>query len=169
MRATIFKGGPILTMDGTHPDPELVVIGDDRIIAVGDAGLATRYPDAHTVELNGRTLSPGFIDAYNHLCIAALHPRWADLSEVATPDARRAALGARRSARRPRPRPRPMPPGCVIPELPELTVLPELPDFWEAPATHPASHWPGSSPIGIFPIPAASPLHIWVKFCPLCQ
>ena len=98
MRVTIFTGGPILTMDAAHPDPEIVVVGDDQIIAVGDAGLAQRYPDAHTVDLNGRTLSPGFIDAHNHLCIAALHPRWADLSDVRTPDALRAALRAQSEA-----------------------------------------------------------------------
>jgi len=98
VRVTIFTGGPILTMDAAHPDPEIVVVGDDQIIAVGDAGLAQRYPDAHTVDLNGRTLSPGFIDAHNHLCIAALHPRWADLSDVRTPDALRAALRAQSEA-----------------------------------------------------------------------
>lgn len=98
MRVTIFSGGPILTMDGAHPDPDVVVVGDDRIIAVGDAGLARRYPDAHTVDLDGRTLSPGFIDAHNHLCIAALNPRWADLSDVRTPDALRDALGAQAGA-----------------------------------------------------------------------
>lgn len=98
MHVTIFSGGPILTMDAAHPDPELVVIEDDRIIAVGNAGLAQRYPDAQTVDLAGRTLTPGFIDAHNHLCIAALHPRWADLSDVRTPDALRAALGAQAEA-----------------------------------------------------------------------
>ncbi len=92
MPFTIFFGGPILTMDGAQPKPEIAVIEDDRIIAVGDAGLAPRYPDAKAIDLKGRTLAPGFIDAHNHLCIAALHPRWADLGDVRTPDALRAAL-----------------------------------------------------------------------------
>jgi hypothetical protein len=89
---TIFSGGPILTMDGSQRDPALVAIEDDRIVAVGDAGLSDRYPDARRVDLDRRTLAPGFIDAHNHLCIAALHPRWADLSEARTPDALRSAL-----------------------------------------------------------------------------
>jgi predicted amidohydrolase YtcJ len=95
---TIFSGGPILTMDGAFPDPELVVIDRDRIVDVGEAGLAQRYPDAQVVDLDGRTLAPGFIDAHNHLCIAALHPRWADLSDAHTPDALRATLGAQADA-----------------------------------------------------------------------
>jgi hypothetical protein len=95
---TIFSGGPILTMDGAHSDPDLVVIEDDRIVAVGDTGLAPRYPDALIVNLEGRTLAPGFIDAHNHLCIAALHPRWADLGDARTPDVLRAALKAQADA-----------------------------------------------------------------------
>ncbi len=98
MPVTIFSGGPILTMDGACPDPGLVVIEDDRIVAVGDTALARRYPDAHAVDLDGRTLAPGFIDAHNHLCIAALHPRWADLSDVHTPEALCAALQAQARA-----------------------------------------------------------------------
>jgi predicted amidohydrolase YtcJ len=77
---TIFFGGPILTMDGAHPRAEVVVVENDRIVAVGESGLVSRYPEARSVHLDGRTLLPGFIDAHNHLCIAALHPRWADLS-----------------------------------------------------------------------------------------
>jgi hypothetical protein len=95
---TIFSGGPILTMDRAQPEVEIVVIQDDRIVAVGDAGLAPRYPDATTIDLKGRTLAPGFIDAHSHLCIAALHPRWADLSDVRTPDNLRTALRTQAAA-----------------------------------------------------------------------
>lgn len=98
MPGTIFSGGPILTMDGARPEAAVVVTEGDRIVAVGDAGLATRYPDAHAVDLRGRTLAPGFIDAHNHLCIAALHPRWADLSDVRSPEDLRAALRAQADA-----------------------------------------------------------------------
>ncbi|HEY7136873.1 MAG TPA: amidohydrolase family protein [Acidimicrobiia bacterium] len=83
--ATVFSGGPILTMDdapGASATAEVVVVHDDRIVAVGGDDLAARYPSAARVNLAGRTLLPGFIDAHNHLCIAALHPRFADLSAV---------------------------------------------------------------------------------------
>jgi predicted amidohydrolase YtcJ len=69
-----------------------VVIEDERIVAVGPASIADRFPGARTVDLDGRTLVPGFIDAHSHLCIAALHPRWADLSGVCESDGLRQAL-----------------------------------------------------------------------------
>jgi predicted amidohydrolase YtcJ len=96
--ATIFTGGPILTMDAAHRAAEVVAIEDDRIVAVGDATLRERFPDAATVDLGGRTLVPGFIDAHSHLCVAALHPRWADLSDVRDADGLRRALLAQASA-----------------------------------------------------------------------
>lgn len=91
---TVFSGGPILTMQAARPTAEVLVVDGDRIAAVGDGGLAARYPGARTVDLGGRMLVPGFIDAHTHLCIAALHPRWADLSAVTDLDGLRRALKA---------------------------------------------------------------------------
>src|SRR4030095_10158769 len=85
-------------MDPARPSAEAIVIEGDRIAAVGDAALLARYPDAAVVALHGRTLAPGFIDAHHHLCLAALHPRWADLADAADPDALRAALRAQAAA-----------------------------------------------------------------------
>ncbi len=95
---TAFTGGPILTMDRARPTADAIVIEGDRIVAAGEAALLANYPDASVVALEGRALLPGFIDAHHHLCIAALHPRWADLSGVADPDALRAALLAQAAA-----------------------------------------------------------------------
>jgi predicted amidohydrolase YtcJ len=95
---TIFSGGPILTMDASRPDAGAVVVENDRIVAVGESALARRYPDARTVDLAGRALVPGFIDAHSHLCIAALHPRWADLSGAREPGALSDALRAQAAA-----------------------------------------------------------------------
>jgi len=79
---TAFVGGTILTMDSQGAAAEAVVVEGDRIVAVGDRSTVAAVPDAAIVDLAGRTLVPGFIDAHTHLCIAALHPRWADLSDV---------------------------------------------------------------------------------------
>src|SRR5581483_5829651 len=66
------------------PEPEVVVIADGRIVDVGSRGLLAKYPDADVRDLTSRTLVPGFIDAHNHLSIAALEPVWVDVSEART-------------------------------------------------------------------------------------
>jgi predicted amidohydrolase YtcJ len=95
-----FVGGRILTMDPSSAEPEIVVIEGGRITAVGERALLDAYPGIVTESLAGRTLAPAFIDAHNHLSIAALHPLWADLSAVKTMDDLRAAL-AEQAAREP--------------------------------------------------------------------
>lgn len=75
-----FTGGRILTMDSGRLEPEALVVADGRVAAVGDVGILDRWPGCETVDLSGRLLAPGFIDAHNHLSLAALQPRWADLS-----------------------------------------------------------------------------------------
>lgn len=77
---TAFTGGRILSMDGAIGEPEVLVVEGDRIAAVGSRELLAAHPTALVVDLAGRTLLPGFIDAHNHLSIAALHPIWADLA-----------------------------------------------------------------------------------------
>ncbi len=92
MMAVCFTGGPILTMDSVRTGASVVVIDHGRIAAVGDRGLLEAHRGTEVVDLAGRTLVPGFIDAHNHLCIAALHPAWADLSLVSSVEELRAAL-----------------------------------------------------------------------------
>src|ERR1700710_1046972 len=82
MTITVFEGGRILTMDPAHAAVETVVVDAGRIAAVGGRGLGARYPGAEVVDLAGATLTPGFIDAHQHLSVSALQPRWADLSHV---------------------------------------------------------------------------------------
>jgi predicted amidohydrolase YtcJ len=75
-----FTGGTVLTMvPGANPATALVIDGD-RIVAAGGPEIVP--PDADIVELAGATLTPGFIDAHNHLSIAALHPVWNDVHGV---------------------------------------------------------------------------------------
>jgi len=94
MPARAFANGRILTMTPAPAPPEVIVVDGGRVAAVGDRGLLRSFPDAVVEDLAGRVLCPGFIDAHHHLSIAALHPMWADLSSVATPDALRVALVA---------------------------------------------------------------------------
>jgi predicted amidohydrolase YtcJ len=64
---------------GAAPADALLIDGD-RIVAAGGPHLIRA--DADIVDLDGATLTPGFIDAHNHLSIAALHPVWNDVHGV---------------------------------------------------------------------------------------
>ncbi|HKE74658.1 MAG TPA: amidohydrolase family protein [Acidimicrobiales bacterium] len=94
-----FVGGRVETMDG-GPAPGVVLVSGGRIEAVGDHGLLEGPGEVETVDLQGRLLLPGFVDAHHHLSIAALEPVWADLEGVDDPD-RAAALLADAAARTP--------------------------------------------------------------------
>lgn len=87
-------------MDPKCPHPEVIVIQDGRIAAVGARDLLSAFPDAALRDLDGRALLPGFIDSHNHLCIAALHPVWADLSKACSEEELRDAL-SEQAAREP--------------------------------------------------------------------
>jgi predicted amidohydrolase YtcJ len=89
--ALAFVGGRVLSMEPGGQADVLIVEGD-RIAAVGPRSIFDSRPDAEVVDLEGRTLLPGFIDAHNHLSLAALQPRWADLSQAEDAAAVRAAL-----------------------------------------------------------------------------
>ncbi|MCB1262913.1 MAG: amidohydrolase family protein, partial [Acidimicrobiales bacterium] len=84
--AVAFVGGRVRTMDPAHPDADVVVVRDGRIVAVGPAGLERAHPDAAVHDLAGRLLVPGFIDAHCHLSVAALRPTWGDASGCADLD-----------------------------------------------------------------------------------
>ena len=64
----VFTGGVVHTVDSNNSIAEAVAVSDGRILAVGsnpEVG-ATTGPGTRTVELNGRSLTPGFIDAHQH-------------------------------------------------------------------------------------------------------
>jgi predicted amidohydrolase YtcJ len=65
---TIYLGGDILTMNDDRPTVEAVAIKDGKILAVGDLQSLESYSDSstHRVDLKGKTLLPGFLDAHSH-------------------------------------------------------------------------------------------------------
>jgi predicted amidohydrolase YtcJ len=96
-RPVVFSGGPIRTMDAIGR-AEVAVVHRGRVAAVGETALLERWPDADHVDLAGHTLVPGFIDAHNHLSIAALAPCWGDAARIDGPDALVAAVRAQAAA-----------------------------------------------------------------------
>lgn len=65
----IYFGGPILTMNDAQPQVQALAVRGTQIAAVGDrqAVEALRGPDTRMVDLQGRTLIPGFVDPHSHL------------------------------------------------------------------------------------------------------
>ena len=71
--ALVLSGGRIVTCDPTRPQAEAVGVREGRIVAVGnlDEVLAAAGPSAEQIDLAGRTVVPGFIDAHNHFACTA--------------------------------------------------------------------------------------------------
>ncbi|GAB4349090.1 MAG: amidohydrolase [Candidatus Abyssubacteria bacterium] len=69
----ILKNGNILSMDSADTRASAVAVKWDRIFKVGDdrevSALATK--DTRIIDLQGKTLLPGFIDTHNHLSFYA--------------------------------------------------------------------------------------------------
>lgn len=65
----IFHNGSIITMDAPNPQAEAIEITGQMITAVGtnEEILALQTAETKLVDLNGRTLTPGFVDAHTHL------------------------------------------------------------------------------------------------------
>ncbi len=70
----IWTGGPILTMDDAAMQAEALAERDGLILAVGaaDAVMALRGPDTDIIDLAGRTMIPGFVDAHGHVFMIGL-------------------------------------------------------------------------------------------------
>ena len=69
LRETIYYGGNILTMVGDAPQyAEAIVEREGTIAFVGskEEALATYGGEAEEVDLRGKTMLPGFIDAHGH-------------------------------------------------------------------------------------------------------
>ncbi|MCU0919940.1 MAG: amidohydrolase family protein, partial [Burkholderiaceae bacterium] len=82
----IWTGGPILTMNDKALRAEAVAEAGGRIVAVGSraAVMKHRGPQTQVIDLQGRTLLPGFVDAHGHMMIGGLQALGANL--LAPPD-----------------------------------------------------------------------------------
>jgi hypothetical protein len=78
---TLYHNGDILTMEGESPQyAEALVVSDGKIAYVGDkASARENYTGAKEVDLEGKTLLPGFIDAHGHLMNAGFQALAANL------------------------------------------------------------------------------------------
>ena len=69
---TVFKNGHVYTMNREMPYVSAVAIEDDKIVYVGnDEGAKSYENGAKVIDLNGKMLIPGMIDAHCHPSLAA--------------------------------------------------------------------------------------------------
>jgi len=76
----LFVNATVLTMDASLPVAQALAVKDGRIVEVGgtDEVLWLREDDYELIDLEGRTVVPGFVDPHNHFSIGAFDTLWAD-------------------------------------------------------------------------------------------
>ncbi len=91
MKKTLFYNAGVITMDGECPRASAVLVGDGKILRVGEqippeSGMELR-------DLHGAVMLPGFVDAHSHITAAARRRLMVDLAPC---DTRQAVLDALR-------------------------------------------------------------------------
>src|SRR5262245_61935974 len=92
---TIYAGGPILTMEGDSAQyAEAIAVKDGTLLFVGEKAGALAFQGAGTrlVDLRGRTLLPGFIDAHAHVWNVGFQALAANL--LPAPDGKATSIAA---------------------------------------------------------------------------
>jgi predicted amidohydrolase YtcJ len=89
----VYRGGPVLTVDAENRVVEALGVEDGRIAAVGSEAdvLAWAGSSPRIVELDGRALVPGFVDAHGHFPGEGVWARVADLNPPPIGDVERLA------------------------------------------------------------------------------
>jgi predicted amidohydrolase YtcJ len=65
----VFKNGNVYTANDKAPEAQAIAVKADRIVFVGTNAAAQRFVGANTrvVDLQGKTVLPGFTDSHQHL------------------------------------------------------------------------------------------------------
>ena len=82
----VFYNGKIITMDTACPRAEALVVEGNRIFGVGSSEdmLAVSHAPDQRVDLEGKTVIPGLIDAHTHLFDYAMGKNWLDLNGMSS-------------------------------------------------------------------------------------
>src|SRR5439155_27147284 len=78
----VFVGGRVFTAALVRPWAEGMAIRIDRFVAVGAESLVERWTSRQTrrIDLHGRVVVPGFLEAHAHMAVSAGGIGWAGLS-----------------------------------------------------------------------------------------
>lgn len=78
----LYFGGNIITMEKEHAQVEAVLIEDEKIVRTGTLHSfkdAQNDPEIKKIDLQGRTMLPGFIDPHSHISIVGMMDWMANL------------------------------------------------------------------------------------------
>lgn len=80
----VFYGGTVLPVDAGFTEHQAMVIHDNKVIAVGnnESMLALAGEHAQQINLNGRTVLPGFIEPHIHFSLLAFTSDWYDVGPL---------------------------------------------------------------------------------------
>ena len=98
----IIFGGAIVTMNDAEPTVEAVAVKDGKIAALGaasDIRAEWQGPGTRLLDLQGKALLPGFIDAHGHFMNAPRIVNWANVSLPPAGRSNRSPTSSRRSRR----------------------------------------------------------------------
>ncbi len=102
MGTTLYLNGNIYTMDAAHPRAQAMAIDSTSgyLTAVGSDDEVRRVAGQHAelVDLRGKTVLPGFIDAHIHLLSAAYRAHYIDTANTASEDEAAALVRIRASS-----------------------------------------------------------------------
>lgn len=82
----LLKNGKIYTQDPQMPWAEAVAVKGERVMAVGDSDAmdSLANDDTEIIDLEGKYVFPGFIDAHHSPTMKVLYEKYADLSDCDT-------------------------------------------------------------------------------------
>lgn len=86
MKKTIYYNGTIITIDDNNPTVEAVYVEDGKIVKVGTLSEIEAKKDENTtmVDLQGKTMLPGFIDPHGHIVAIAQTLMITNLTEASS-------------------------------------------------------------------------------------
>lgn len=79
---TVYEHGVVFTATVDHPDASWFVVEDGKIADVGDGELPARWRNTHRVDLGGRFVAPGFVDAHIHFVDGGLSLLQTDVADA---------------------------------------------------------------------------------------
>src|SRR5262245_62261975 len=93
----VFKNGNVYTANDRSPKAQAIAIKADRIVYVGTNAGAQKFVGANTrvVDLQGKTVLPGFADAHQHLSGVGFREMTLNLEGISSLDELLAKLKAR--------------------------------------------------------------------------